>query len=373
MEIVAMIAFANIMGNIPSAMGVFPRNGTMLCTYQGFSITYFFPVSWMFTVILAYLLRGLAYTGRLRLLRHHIHVICWGLPLLFAVLRMSTNTYGVESNLEYHSVCTYGGHNTEAGFLWEAITFCGLLLFACALMIFWLAEIRYLQKQKSTMATSATFVIAKETLFWYPVLLIVCWLPYSMFIIDKGPNASVKEQTNFEIVLRSLKNLCGAFTATVFFWKCKEAQIRWWKLLLPLFCPKWAAAEIDAAAARKSMAGPGATADFEWEEEYEEEFISTDEVMQTRIMSTNLDPAKLAAALEAQGALDAADGALGAATTNILHPNKGCAGTDLQFAVVKKTNEFSSAASTPATSIGSSQESISSVEVIAALPCIAEV
>jgi hypothetical protein len=385
MEIVAMIAFSSIMANIPYAIGIFPANGTVLCQYQGFSILYFFPVSWMFTVALAYLLRGLAYTGRLRLLRHHVHIICWGLPFLLVLLRLTTNTYGVEPALEHSSTCTYGGKNIESGFLWEAICFCGLLLCCCFLMIFWFGEIQYLQKHQSTTATSLTFTIAKETLFWYPVLLVLCWLPYSMYIIGKGPHISTQHVSGAELTLRCLKNLCGGLTACMFFWKCKEARLRWWYFLAPFICPKTAAAAKDAAFARRSISAPrcpGADGDIDWEDEYEDEFTPTDEIMQTKITSARIDPAKLAAALEAQGALDAASGTMGASTTafSTLHDGRprpvSMAGID--SIIFKRSNEINvtrtpttmSSASTNTATADNSNQSASENPTV---PCTAEV
>ena len=276
----------------------------------------------MFTFFLAYLLCGLAQSGRLRLLRHHVHIICWGIPFILVMLRLTTNTFGVESELEYQAVCTYGGKNEYSGFMWDAITFSGLLFLLCILMIYMLAEVHYLQRSRTELANSITFTIAKETLFWYPVLLIICWAPYCLYRVWKGPHPqalSTANSTTFDIFLRSLKNLCGCFTSIMFFWKCKEAQNRWYGYFSSVFFPKFAARQAANDQQNEHEQGhghpyPEANEDVAIEDLDSNDEMPRDSAMVRNILSVKLTSATIAAAVQLAGGLDLSDGAIGSAT-----------------------------------------------------------
>lgn len=232
MEIIACMASCNFLGTLPFSFTVYPRNGTALCYIEAFLYLYFYPVSWLYTLLLTYLLRGLAVHGRLLVSRAFLHSFCLGIPLVLTLLMLTTNIYGVEPQDQGKEICTYSG-NPYTGFVWHISSFYTLYLLCCALMLGFLLELRYLEHTGDSRVTSKTFQVAKQSLVWYPFAMFVSWIPRVIFILALGYHVSSPPRGPFPDALRCLRNLSGAFIAAIFFWKCPEARGLWLRLLVP--------------------------------------------------------------------------------------------------------------------------------------------
>ena len=91
--------------------------------------------------IYVYQLRAVVIHKKILLDPIPMHMICWLIPLLQALLPLSTqNTFGTDNDGAGHHRCGYSGNQTNE-YIWLAInSVTGLLLFC--LMLFWLSEMK---------------------------------------------------------------------------------------------------------------------------------------------------------------------------------------------------------------------------------------
>jgi hypothetical protein len=233
MEIIVLISICDIMGNWPYALGflTYPRNGTPLCSFEGFCNLFFYPASWTYTTMLTYLLKSLLMYGLkpLQLSRYVIHSLCLGLPLVLALVQLATNTYGVSVGSSGEEVCSYGG-NIAIGNAIHAVIYDGFLLLNFIIMIGFLVQLWQLSYRHPVLARSPAFIIVLRALAYYPIALVVCWMPhvvYSLvnFSYNDGQVASLAS------IFDCFKVLHGGLTTVIFFHHSNEARSRWWDLL----------------------------------------------------------------------------------------------------------------------------------------------
>lgn len=235
MEMIVGISIADILGNWPYTVPYFPRNGTALCTMEGFCNLYFFPVSWLYSTSLAFFLWSLVVFERLLLTRIQMHALVLGVPLIFTLAMLSTNTYGVLTSLEGEDICVYGG-NESSGNLWHFTTYFALLFLCFVLMSAWMLHLQYMSVvQRDKVALGPTYKLAKQALILYPVALLVCWFPHA--IVQLAANADYTNPLTVRVMYfcNLLKILHGAITATIFFSHSREAQQQWTRLLQNYF------------------------------------------------------------------------------------------------------------------------------------------
>lgn len=225
MQIILWISISDMMANIPYTMHSRPSNGTPWCSISGFMSLYFYPASWLWTTMLVYFLYSLASVGKLPFTLELIHAICWGLPLLFTLLYLTTNTYGRKSDDPHFLVCSYGG-DPRTGFIWHVITFYGLWFACVGIMMFMYWRIASVHNNKDNIILQRSMA----SLQMFPVLTILCWLPHMLGVCWIY---SIEVNTDFEYFLMAtdcLKIAHGMFSAMLFFYKSQEARTRWYRL-----------------------------------------------------------------------------------------------------------------------------------------------
>ncbi len=228
MQIITFISVSDFIGNLPYTTMHRPGNGTWRCGLEGFFNLYFYPVSWMWTTMLAYFLYSLATDGKLPLSKLRIHIICWGLPLVFTLLILTTNPYGREESFGTTTVCTYGG-NHVSGFLWHLLTYYGLwvVCVACMGVMYW----RIIDIRKNKTAVNLPILkLAMESLQLYPVIMFLCWFARVVSACLQFAGYRYVGDSAFVAFSDVCKILHGLFAACIFFYKSSEARQRWWRL-----------------------------------------------------------------------------------------------------------------------------------------------
>lgn len=223
MPIIAMISFCDIMGNLPYCMGICPSNGEILCSFQGFLNLYFFPVSWMYSTMLVYLLRGAFLNRKIPLSEMIIHFTCWIVPLTFTLLILTTNEYAYGGDL---CICTIGGTHVDDGLIWHAVTYYGLLYLCCFLMFVWVYQMRQI-------VLVLQYFRVGIVLFQYPLAMFCMWVPYAAIAIASYFSDDPGYYQDALFVTEQIKILHGAATAVIFFMNSFEARQRWVRLLCP--------------------------------------------------------------------------------------------------------------------------------------------
>jgi hypothetical protein len=122
--------------------------------------------------------------------------------------------------------CSYGGQY-YTGATYHDVTYDGLLMANCFLMLVLLYELLYLEVSKSPKVALPSYKLARKALVLYPIALIVCWVPhaFSQFIILDYENYYMT------LTFDSLKILHGAATSCIFFSHSKESYLLWTDLL----------------------------------------------------------------------------------------------------------------------------------------------
>jgi uncharacterized membrane protein YgcG len=122
--------------------------------------------------------------------------------------------------------CSYGGQY-YTGATYHDVTYDGLLMANCFLMLVLLYELLYLEVSKSPKVALPSYKLARKALVLYPIALIVCWVPhaFSQFVILDYENYYMT------LTFDSLKILHGAATSCIFFSHSKESYLLWTDLL----------------------------------------------------------------------------------------------------------------------------------------------
>lgn len=231
MQIIAFISFADLCGNLPFTFNYRAPDNSFICSMEGFANLYFYPCSWMWTTMLTFYLYSLAVHGVLPLSNLKIHLICWGFPLLFSLLTLTTNNFKRhKSPNDVEQVCTWGG-NTFTGELWHGITYYGLW-FGCFISMMIMYN-KALQMSKTPSANSyAMLKLAINALELYPLAMIVCWLPHVFVVLVNYFYHTKNKFFNFYVFSNILKILHGAVTALIFFYKSPYSRSRWKRLFM---------------------------------------------------------------------------------------------------------------------------------------------
>lgn len=221
MHIIFFMTLSDFMMNITSIMG-FPANGTFLCSLQGAMQLYFAVASWFWTTSLSYSVYSIVINGRFKFNMTVAYIICWGVPLLLALLPLTTSVYGAPA-VDYQWCVLLPKPNSPdwAVVFWSYVSFFGWLFLCIALMILWgVLVFRRLVWQKSalTMVVKQTY----ERVWLYPVMMIVCW-SLNYFIIEFS-----ETNTPLTVSLSMIFGICnGILAAIVFFAKNREIRHKW--------------------------------------------------------------------------------------------------------------------------------------------------
>jgi hypothetical protein len=263
MQIITFISLSDFIGNLPYTTVYRPPNGDFLCSLEGFANLYFYPVSWLWTTMLAYFLYSLATVGKLPFSKLRIHILCWGLPLVSTLLMLILNPYGKESDWGNTTVCTYGG-NKESGFIWHLITYYGLWIICVISMgvMYWCID---RIRASGTAVNLPILRLAMNSLQLYPVIMFVCWLPRVFTSCIQFANWEFTGFRQLDLISDVFKILHGLFAALVFFSKSREARLQWVSLLSCKTSILWKS----ASARQASCASSSVHTDFSVE--YEEE------------------------------------------------------------------------------------------------------
>lgn len=226
MRIIFFISLSDFMGNLPYTTVHRPSSSSTLCSLEGFCNLYFYPVSWMWTTILVYFLYGLATEGKVPLSEVSVHVLCWGVPLVSALLVLTTNTYSRFDQNDDNEVCTIGGNETSA-FVWRIFIYYGLLFVCVLTMLSMYLRVIRIQTTGRSAVSEGMLTLAMESLQLYPLAMTVSWLPeFVTFFLQ------FEDHNDLALHISSIIKLSnGIFLAIIFFSKSQHARHLWLRLL----------------------------------------------------------------------------------------------------------------------------------------------
>lgn len=199
-----------------------------LCATQGFITSFFYQASWIFTTLLLCQLRSVMLNRRVWLRVEFMHLICWPICALLALLPLSSHlTYGPSENSQ--TVCYMTGNDRSVVKLWFFLTYYGCLLTCLIVMVVIVVNIALKFDEKVIDHKDAALRIY-QTMRWYPSLMFIFWCPqcfYFLSVVVRG-GSLVFSIYNPMIVWSSLN---GPALAVVFFTHSYEARQRWARFL----------------------------------------------------------------------------------------------------------------------------------------------
>jgi hypothetical protein len=169
MNIIGFISIGDLIGNFPYLLPYRPRSGSWWCTGQALLNLTGYPIEWLWTVTLVYLLYLTAVEGKLPEKLWHIHLICWFLPAILSLLTLTVGRYS-ENYLSSQDVCVV--NNSTISIQYHDATYYGLFLLCFIIMLSLMLRIycqSYFQNEDTERSTA--FKVAKRALFWYPLHL----------------------------------------------------------------------------------------------------------------------------------------------------------------------------------------------------------
>jgi hypothetical protein len=224
-----------------AAVSVFIANATFfsqtptdrdLCFFQGFFQQLFYPASWIWTTILAYLIYSLVLHGKIEMEELMMHAYGWGIPILATLLPLTTSTYRRDQDDD--GICWLQptqSRFSEWNLFWQVLTFTVIGCTCCFIMAYFGCVMFYkIRIQK--VQCSPSVVNAMNTLFIYPIIIVFCWLPVALqAAIYPGYAAN----SNIIVGVTSLSILQGGLSALAFFVNSKETRNNWLNLFAKLF------------------------------------------------------------------------------------------------------------------------------------------
>ncbi len=228
MKLIFYMSLADFGMNVVSAFG-FPPDGSALCWIQGMCQIYFAISSWLWTTVLSYSIYSLMKYEKIYHSERATHILCWGLPLLLAVIPIANFDYGAPSpDYQWCYLTSRGAHPDWAFDFWSYASFFGWFFLCVLLMITWtilvLVRLVYL---KSVLSTLVHKTYSKVWL--YPVVMVVCWALNYAIIVNFSTNSSAW-LVGMSMIL-GISN--GMISAVVFICKSDEARQRWYFYFYP--------------------------------------------------------------------------------------------------------------------------------------------
>lgn len=248
MRIIAYISFSDFCGNVPYTITKRPSDGSIWCTIQGFMNLYFYPVSWIWTTILVYFLYSFATKGRLPLSEGIVNCFGWGIPIFTTLLILTTNRYDRYSDDDQYEVCTIGGKNLQAAFIWHIVSYYGLFLLCVLIMVILYARIFKVKLIGKTAVSVQMLQLASQSLQLYPLAMIICWLPEIVAFWIQQYN----DDDDFYHIAIMMKLSNGIFTSIIFFYNSQNARRLWISLItgtvpIPRYISKDSSSAVSAA------------------------------------------------------------------------------------------------------------------------------
>ena len=229
MQVIFFCSFSDCVASFIMSFG-FP-SGT-LCVVQGALSYYFYRASWIWVFLLTLQLYSVVINGRLKLTIYHLHFIAWGGSLVFELIPLSTNAYGMDDGGEGYQPCTliYGA-NPQMGEKWIIATFVAPLILCLVLMLILTARLWLRYRTKELLKTP--IVASIRILTYYPASMILFWLPYIPVSVMLNIQYFRPKTADWIALYVTLAwgSGYGVILALIFFSNSEEARKRWHYLL----------------------------------------------------------------------------------------------------------------------------------------------
>ncbi len=226
-QVLAFISLGDMLGNASYLSEERPSDGSLDCNIEGFLNIFAYPVSWLWTLYLTYVLYYLAVHEVMIDKMKVAYFVCWGVPLAFAFGQIWNGGFGRHDNETYDMCTSAGGYRST---LYHRVTYYGLLFVCIVAMMSMRVKMVYLQYYlKDPCTLTESFRVATKTLGFYPLVMMICWIPH-------GVVRSLNHVSNtWHLFGLCLKIAHGFLLACTYFYSSPPSRRIFWKTLSPLF------------------------------------------------------------------------------------------------------------------------------------------
>jgi hypothetical protein len=229
MKIIFYVAISDFLANFAYMLPLRPNKPNPWCWLQSFFNLTCYPMSWLWTLTLVYLLYKLAKGQSLPSNLRYYHIFNWGFPLIQSLSMLIFTSYERVGEEADYEVCLF--HVNIASATLHAITYYGLFFVVVIIMLVLKWKIIQLERSNDTRVFNPTYLMAKMSLSLYPTALIVCWLPHALLTVTIFLFTSIENiYLMLYFIALQLKILHGFATALIFWYKSRETRRLWIRL-----------------------------------------------------------------------------------------------------------------------------------------------
>eukprot|EP01038_Epipyxis_sp_PR26KG_P015427 gene15427-20811_t len=239
---VQLVFFASL-NDLIAAIGIAQgstRDNSPSCWFQGIATNFNFLSSIFWTTIISYQMWLVVRYGRIITDKDMIliHLLCWGLPLLVALLPLTTNTYGNPyGDSEWCFISNNSDSPPYGQLLWAILSFYGWLWLAIIISIFLLIKVAIQLRMMAIIPKIISNSMSK--LVFYPIISTICWTCatvtgiYFISTGDQHQGQAINVLSNeFAIILAVLQGFIFSIT---FFIMNPPIRLRWKILFIRCF------------------------------------------------------------------------------------------------------------------------------------------
>ena len=170
------IFFISLCDLIANASVFFPgTDESIWCFFQGIFMQYFYSVSFIWTMILTYNMYSLGTKGKLGVDIKTFHLIAWGVPLVLALLPLTTETY--RSAKDDDDWCWINSRYEERDgsqfltYFWTMVSFWIPLFLCCIACFYWGQVMIYFDYGVNNEYAKGVINQVVSTLIAYPIII----------------------------------------------------------------------------------------------------------------------------------------------------------------------------------------------------------
>jgi len=193
--------------------------------YLGIAQIYFAVCSWLWTLVLSYTIYCVISNGKIWFQLWHAQCLCWILPLILALLPMSTCAYSSgDPDLQWCLIVPLDNYPPIVAVLWAFASFFMWMFVCILLMVYWglMIQWRYWGSIASPIVRRTY-----EKVWLYPVALSLCWLLNVACVFVPNNN-----QTPIFYGLSTICGLSNGILNTVIFMRYNGEILQRWVAIL---------------------------------------------------------------------------------------------------------------------------------------------
>lgn len=222
MHLIAYISLGDLLGNLPYVIPLRPNRGNWWCDVQAFLNFAGYPMEWWWTGVLIFCLYRLSVTGRVPAQMWTFHCICWGIPIVTALL---TRLFGPFKPTSIPGeVCL-----DPRAEIYHEFTYYFQFFFVLFVAFIVYGRIKNMEYFSSGYVSLSTFQVAKRAVRWYPATILIFWLPHFISSFLPGSIPTIAYQ-----VFLVWKICHGISISCLFFYQSPESRRLWIKLFSAL-------------------------------------------------------------------------------------------------------------------------------------------